>query len=73
MTRCEKMLTAAVLMLLFACVCLAIPNRPTRKAWYECGTNASGKVTVLVGHPRCCVGDLEIVEGCAVMFAAKVK
>ena len=67
------MLTAAVLMLLFACVCLAARNRPQQKAWYECGTNASGKITVLVGHPRCCVGSTEVVEGCDVMMAAKIK
>lgn len=72
LTRTEKMLTVAVLGLLIGCVCLAFPARPPQKAWYECGTTSRG-TQLLVGHPRCCVADATIVEGCEVMMAAEVK
>ena len=71
-TRTEKILAATALLLLFACVCLAFPRPPQKAAWYECGTT-SGGTKILVGHPRCCVADATIVEGCDVMMAAKVK
>ncbi len=80
MTRTERILTAAVLVLAFAYVALAY--RPQPKFSVQCGptqhlptisdTHGEASVTVWVEHERCC-RDGDVVESCAYQFRTTVR
>jgi hypothetical protein len=74
-TRNERILSAAVLGLLFACVCQAWErtHRAGLKAWYECGRSEKRLATILVDRPRCCVSPGVVVEGCEIKLAYEWK